>query len=89
MTTRPSIGCRGSCNQGRSICKTPETCFARREAKDSALDSLIMPMEYEDTKDYEKGPMFPAPLPKSRVYVVRGAVIIALIVAALTLASAG
>ena len=31
---------------------------AKREARDSALDTLIPPMAFADTKDYEKGPIF-------------------------------
>jgi hypothetical protein len=31
---------------------------AKREARDSALDTLIPPMDFADTKDCEKGPIF-------------------------------
>lgn len=83
MTRKGAPGCRGECNQGRSDCRTPAVCLGRPEAKESALDSLIMPMGFSDTKDHEKGPMFS---PRGARILVGSAVAIVLTALAFALA---
>jgi len=81
--TYKSPGCHGKCEQGRTRCPSPEVCFKPREAKDSALDSLITLIDFADTKDYEKGSIFPN---GSSASVVKGLVLAAIIGAALAYA---